>query len=110
MDFKDWAIPAASGLIAVGMTMATVTASASDTEDLADRVREIEVKQAGEESTTARTLGEHHPKAGRTARPERRKYRGRLSGDRRGVLTIAICSRQQPIHRPSGQTKSGIPA
>ena len=51
MDFKDWAIPAASGLIAVGMTMSTITASASDTDELADRVRQIEVKQAGEEST-----------------------------------------------------------
>ena len=51
MDLKDWAIPAASGLIAVGMTMSTITASASDTDELADRVRQIEVKQAGEEST-----------------------------------------------------------
>lgn len=51
MDFKDWAVPVASGLIAVGMTMATVTASANDAEDLADRVRDIEVKQASEEST-----------------------------------------------------------
>ena len=93
MEFKDWAIPAASGFIAVGMTMATVTASANDAEDLADRVRDIEVKQASEESTkaeqrTARTLGEHHPKAGRTAKSERRQYRGRLSGYRRRVLAI----------------------
>ena len=51
MDLKDSAIPAASGLIAVGMTMSTITASASDTDELADRVRQIEVKQAGEEST-----------------------------------------------------------
>ena len=51
MDLKDWAIPAASGLIAVGMTMSTITASASDTDELADRVRQIEVKQACEEST-----------------------------------------------------------
>jgi len=51
MEFKDWAIPVASGLIAVGMTMATVTASANDTDELSDRVRDIEVKQAGEEST-----------------------------------------------------------
>lgn len=51
MEFKDWAIPAASGLIAVGMTMATVTASANDADDLADRVRQVEVKQASEEST-----------------------------------------------------------
>ena len=51
MEFKDWAIPVASGLIAVGMTMATVTASANDADDLADRVRQVEVKQASEEST-----------------------------------------------------------
>ena len=51
MDMKDLIIPILSGAVAVGMTLATVTASASDTEDLADRVREIEVKQASEEST-----------------------------------------------------------
>lgn len=51
MDFKDLIVPILSGAVAVGMTLATVTASASDTEDLENRVREIEVKQAGEEST-----------------------------------------------------------
>jgi|TARA_R100000808_G_C2040451_1_gene80295 uncharacterized membrane protein (DUF106 family) len=51
MDMKDLIIPILSGAVAVGMTLATVTASASDTEDLADRVRDIEVKQASEEST-----------------------------------------------------------
>ena len=51
MDIKDLIIPILSGAVAVGMTLATVTASASDTEDLAERVRDIEVKQASEEST-----------------------------------------------------------
>ena len=51
MDIKDLFIPILSGAVAVGMTLATVTASASDTENLADRVRDIEVKQASEEST-----------------------------------------------------------
>tara|TARA_Y100000593_G_scaffold73097_1_gene134235 strand:+ start:110 stop:400 length:291 start_codon:yes stop_codon:yes gene_type:complete len=51
MNTKDLIIPILSGAVAVGMTLATVTASASDTEDLADRVRDIEVKQASEEST-----------------------------------------------------------
>ena len=51
MDMKDLIIPILSGAVAVGMTLATVTASASDTEDLADRVRDIEVMQASEEST-----------------------------------------------------------
>ena len=51
MDMKDLFIPILSGAVAVGMTLATVTASASDTEDLAERVRDIEVKQASEEST-----------------------------------------------------------
>ena len=51
MDMKDLIIPIFSVAVAVGMTLATVTASASDTEDLADRVRDIEVKQASEEST-----------------------------------------------------------
>ncbi len=51
MDFKDWAIPAASGLIAIGMSLATVTATAQDADELSDRVRDVEVKQAGEEST-----------------------------------------------------------
>ena len=51
MDMKDLIIPILSGAVAVGMTLATVTASASDTEQLADRVRDIEVKQASEEST-----------------------------------------------------------
>jgi len=51
MEFKDWAIPVASGLIAVGMTMATVTASANDTDELTTRVTNVEIKQASEEST-----------------------------------------------------------
>jgi 4-hydroxy-3-methylbut-2-enyl diphosphate reductase IspH len=51
MNTKDLIIPILSGAVAVGMTLATVTASASDTEDLAERVRDIEVKQASEEST-----------------------------------------------------------
>ena len=51
MDIKDLFIPILSGAVAVGMTLATVTASASDTENLADRGRDIEVKQASEEST-----------------------------------------------------------
>ena len=51
MDIKDLFIPILSGAVAVGMTLATVTARASDTENLADRVRDIEVKQASEEST-----------------------------------------------------------
>lgn len=51
MDIKDLFIPILSGAVAVGMTLATVTASAQDAEELSDRVRDIEVKQAGEEST-----------------------------------------------------------
>ena len=51
MDMKDIAVPLASGLIAIGMSLATVTATAQDADELADRVREVEVKQAGEEST-----------------------------------------------------------
>jgi|TARA_R100001198_G_scaffold90336_1_gene67509 4-hydroxy-3-methylbut-2-enyl diphosphate reductase IspH len=51
MDIKDLLVPILSGAVAVGMTLATVTASAQDAEELSDRVRDIEVKQAGEEST-----------------------------------------------------------
>ena len=51
MDFKDWAIPCASGLIAIGMSLATVEATAQDDDELEDRVRSVEGKQAGEEST-----------------------------------------------------------
>ena len=51
MDIKDLLVPILSGAVAVGMTLATVTASAQDAEELSDRVRDIEVKQAGKEST-----------------------------------------------------------
>mgnify|MGYP001414693748 CR=1 FL=1 len=51
MELKDTVVPIASALIAVGMSLATVTATAQDADELADRVRDIEVKQAGEEST-----------------------------------------------------------
>jgi 4-hydroxy-3-methylbut-2-enyl diphosphate reductase IspH len=51
MDMKDVAVPLASGLIAIGMSLATVTATAQDADDLSDRMRDLEVKQAGEEST-----------------------------------------------------------
>ncbi len=51
MDVQSWAVPCASGLIAIGMSLATVTATAQDADELSDRVRDVEVKQAGEEST-----------------------------------------------------------
>ncbi len=51
MDGQSWAVPCASGLIAIGMSLATVTATAQDADELSDRVRDVEVRQAGEEST-----------------------------------------------------------
>lgn len=51
MDMKDLLIPAASGLVAIGMSMATITAMASDADQLQEKVRNIEIKQASDEST-----------------------------------------------------------
>tara|TARA_R110002020_G_scaffold32996_4_gene101040 strand:- start:145 stop:432 length:288 start_codon:yes stop_codon:yes gene_type:complete len=51
MELKDLWVPAVSAAVAIGMSMATVTATAQDADELADRVREVEVKQAGEEGT-----------------------------------------------------------
>jgi len=51
MDVQSWAVPCASGLIAIGMSLATVDGFAQDADELNDRVRSVEVKQAGEEST-----------------------------------------------------------
>ena len=51
MELKDVWVPGISAILAIGASMATVTATAQDADELADRVREIEVKQAGEEST-----------------------------------------------------------
>ncbi len=51
MDMKDLIIPILSGAVAVGMTLATVTASANSTEELDDRLRKLELDQASEEST-----------------------------------------------------------
>ena len=51
MNTKDLIIPILSGAVAGGMTLATVTASASDTQELDDRLRSLELSQASEEST-----------------------------------------------------------
>jgi hypothetical protein len=55
MELKDLWVPAVSAAVALGMSLATVTtistATAQDADELADRVREVEVKQAGEEGT-----------------------------------------------------------
>ena len=51
MDVESWAVPCASGLIAIGMSLATVTATAQDADELTTRVTNVEIKQAGEEST-----------------------------------------------------------
>jgi len=51
MELKDVWVPGISAVLAIGAASATVTATAQDADELADRVREIEVKQAGEEST-----------------------------------------------------------
>ena len=51
MELKDVGVPGISAVLAIGAASATVTATAQDADELADRVREIEVKQAGEEST-----------------------------------------------------------
>ena len=50
MNTKDLIIPILSGAVAVGMTLATVTARASDTQELDDRLRSLELSQASEES------------------------------------------------------------
>tara|TARA_Y100001963_G_scaffold22716_1_gene29802 strand:- start:250 stop:549 length:300 start_codon:yes stop_codon:yes gene_type:complete len=55
MEIKDLLVPGISAVLAIGASMATVTATAQNADELADeladRVRNIEVKQAGEEST-----------------------------------------------------------
>ena len=55
MELKDVWVPGISAILAIGASMATVTATAQNADELADeladRVRNIEVKQAGEQST-----------------------------------------------------------
>ena len=55
MELKDVWVPGISAILAIGASMATVTAPAQNADELADeladRVRNIEVKQAGEQST-----------------------------------------------------------
>ena len=55
MEIKDLLVPGISAVLAIGASMATVTVTAQNADELADeladRVRNIEVKQAGEEST-----------------------------------------------------------
>lgn len=46
MSWSDWAIPAASGLIAVGVSLGTLNAVADDSSELTDRLREVELRQA----------------------------------------------------------------
>ena len=50
MSWSDWAMPAASGLIAVGVSLGTLNAVADDSSELTDRLREVELKQAEDES------------------------------------------------------------
>jgi len=50
MGWTDWAVPAASGLIAVGVSLGTLNAVASDSTELTDRLREVELKQAEDQS------------------------------------------------------------
>ena len=51
MELKDVWVPGISAVLAIGAASATVTATAQDTNELSERVRQVEVKQAGEEST-----------------------------------------------------------
>ncbi len=51
MELKDVWVPGISAVLAIGAASATVTATAQDTDELSERVRQVEVKQAGEEST-----------------------------------------------------------
>ena len=55
MEIKDLLVPGISAVLAIGASMATVTVTAQNADELADeladRVRNIEVKQACEEST-----------------------------------------------------------
>ena len=46
MSWSDWAMPAASGLIAVGVSLGTLNAVADDSSELTDRLREVELRQA----------------------------------------------------------------
>lgn len=51
MELKDVWVPGISAILAIGAASATVTATAQDTDELSERVRQVEVKQAGEQST-----------------------------------------------------------
>tara|TARA_R100001082_G_scaffold109877_1_gene88148 strand:+ start:3315 stop:3602 length:288 start_codon:yes stop_codon:yes gene_type:complete len=51
MELKDVWVPGISAVLAIGAASATVTATAQSTDELSERVRQVEVKQAGEEST-----------------------------------------------------------
>ena len=50
MDRSAWAVPAASALIACGVSIGTLQALADDSQDLAERGRSVEIEQAGDES------------------------------------------------------------
>ena len=51
MKYADWAVPAVSGLIAIGVSLGTLQAVASDSDDLSKRVQEIEIDLAQGESS-----------------------------------------------------------
>tara|TARA_R100000664_G_C2731333_1_gene121822 strand:+ start:847 stop:1134 length:288 start_codon:yes stop_codon:yes gene_type:complete len=51
MEIKDLWVPGISAVLAIGASMATVTATAQDADELTTRITNVEIKQAGEEST-----------------------------------------------------------
>ena len=51
MELKDVWVPGISAVLAIGAASATVTATAQSTDELSERVRQVEVKQATEEGT-----------------------------------------------------------
>lgn len=51
MELKDVWIPGISAVLAIGAALATTQATAQSADELSERVRQVEVKQAGEQST-----------------------------------------------------------
>ena len=51
MELKDVWVPGISAVLAIGAALATTQATAQSADELSERVRQVEVKQAGEEST-----------------------------------------------------------
>ena len=51
MEIKDLWVPGVSAVLAIGAALATTQATAQSADELQDRLREVEVKQASEDAT-----------------------------------------------------------